>query len=71
MMFSVHQKRAISARIQEILRSTDHPELPKGEITFTIRIEGAELWSWAVIQNNGAIADPSINPHNEQADRRE
>jgi hypothetical protein len=44
-MFSVAQKREIAAKIQEILRETDHPELPKGEIQFEIKVYGAESWS--------------------------
>ena len=42
----------------------------KGEIKFAIHIEGAEEWSWAMIENNGAIANPGINPHNEAQDKR-
>ena len=67
-MFSVNQKREISNKIQEILRETGHPELPKCEISFQIHIAGAEGWSWADIQNNGAVVTPSINPHNEAQD---
>ena len=62
-MFSTQQKRQISNQIQRILRDTNHPELPpEGEIRFQIHIEGAEPWSWADIENNGAIKSPSINP---------
>jgi hypothetical protein len=69
-MFSAGQKREISAKIQAILRATGHPELPEGEITFTLVVLGAEFWSFAQIQNNGAVTDPSINPHNEAMDTR-
>lgn len=31
-MFSLRQKREISEAVQKILRNTNHPELPKGEI---------------------------------------
>lgn len=41
-MFSVEQKREISNKIQLILRDTNHPELPKGEIKFLIHVDGAE-----------------------------
>ena len=69
-MFSVRQKREIAEAIQKILRDTNHPELPLGEIQFIIRIDGAEpWWSWAVIRNNGAVLNPSVNPHNESQDR--
>ena len=65
-MFSVKQKREISEKIQKILRETNHPELPDGEISFEIHIHGAQAWSWADIQNNGAVENPSVNPHNER-----
>lgn len=66
-MFSVEQKRQISEAVQQVLRATGHPELPEGEIRFTLHVDGAESWSWADIQNNGAVAAPSVNPHNERA----
>ena len=65
-MFSVEQKRAISDAVQKILRATNHAELPEtGEIGFTLHVDGAADWSWADIQNNGAVGDPGMNPHNE------
>jgi len=67
-MFSIRQKREISEAVQEILRSTEHTELPKGEIEFHLHVVGAKSWSWADIKNNGAVEKPSINPHNEQMD---
>ena len=67
-MFSVQQKRDISEAIQNILRDTNHLELPEGEIKFLIHIDGAESWSWADIKNNGSCINPSINPHNERQD---
>lgn len=66
-MFSVKQKREISDKIQKILRETNHPELPNGEISFHIHVKGAENWSWADIQNNGAVLVPDINPFNERS----
>jgi len=41
-MFSVRQKREISEKIQEVLRETNHPELPDDEIQFLIHIRGKE-----------------------------
>ena len=70
-MFSVREKRDIADKIQRILRETRHPELPEGEIRFTLHVDGAEDWSWADIQNNGAVATPAVNPHNEAQDRRD
>lgn len=65
-MFSVQQKRDISDAVQKILRATNHPELPvRGDICFTLQVAGAEQWSFANIQNNAAVGDPSVNPHNE------
>lgn len=68
-MFSVRQKREIADEIQKILRATNHPELPNGEIGFHLRVTGAEPWSWAEIRNNGAIATPDVNPWNEAQDQ--
>lgn len=59
-MFSVRQKREIADAVQKILRATDHPELPAGEIRFHLHVEGDELWSWADIRNNGAVETPSV-----------
>lgn len=67
-MFSVRQKRMIADAVQKILRDTNHPELPPGEIRFTLTVEGAERWSCAVIQNNGAVTAPDVNPWNESQD---
>jgi hypothetical protein len=65
-MFSVQQKRDISDAVQQILRATGHAELPPtDEIRFALHVHGAESWSWADIQNNGAVGDPGVNPHNE------
>ncbi len=65
-MFSVQQKREIAQHVQDILRDTRHPELPEGEIQFTLHVDGAESWSWADIKNNGAVECPNINPWNER-----
>jgi hypothetical protein len=50
-----------------VLRHTHHPELPPHgiEIQFRLHVDGAEPWSWADIQNNGAVPVPTVNPHNE------
>ena len=70
-MFSIIQKREISDAVQKILRSTNHPELPKGEITFELHVKGEEDWSWADIKNNGSVINPDVNPHNELMDENE
>jgi hypothetical protein len=70
-MFSIRQKREIADAVQRILRGTNHPELPSGEINFLLRVEGAEDWSWAEIKNNGSVRDPTVNPWNEANSRKE
>lgn len=65
-MFSVNQKRSISDAVQKILRETNHPELPNGEIEFALHVKGAESWSWADIKNNGSVPNPTVNPWNER-----
>ena len=67
-MFSVRQKREIADAVQEILRATNHPDLPVGEIQFLLFVDGSEAWSWADIRNNGTISYPGINLHNEVQD---
>ena len=69
-MFSVREKREIANKIQGILRETNHPELPDGEIEFSIHVKGKNSWSWADIRNNGAILEPTINPWNEVQDNQ-
>ena len=70
-MFSLRQKREIADKIQTILKETKHPELPTGEITFHIHVNGAEGWQFADIKNNGAVLNPGINIHNEMQDKRQ
>lgn len=68
-MFSVRQKRDIAEKVQIILRGTGHPELPKGEIQFQLLVFGDSVrWSYAEISNNGAVENPTVNPHNESQD---
>lgn len=69
-MFSVRQKREIADAVQQILRATNHPELPEGEIQFRLAVSGAQEWSYADISNNGAVTRPGVNPHNELMDPR-
>jgi len=69
-MFSVRQKREISEKVQQVLRSTNHPELPSDEIIFTLHVLGLESWSFADIRNNGDIDNPSVNQWNERQDSR-
>lgn len=64
-MFSVEQKRSIANAVQQILQDTGHPELPIDEIQFKLYVHGRFQWSWADIQNNEAVSNPSVNPWNE------
>ena len=64
-MFSVQQKREIADAVQKILRDTNHPELPQGEISFHLHVDGADSESWADIRNNGAVTTPGVNLHTE------
>ncbi len=53
-MFSPLLKQEISRAVQEILQNTQHPELPQGEVSFILHVDGAEDWSWANIRNESA-----------------
>lgn len=52
-MFTVDVKHKIATEVQKILRDTDNGELPMGEISFILHIDGVASWSWANIRNNG------------------
>lgn len=67
-MFSVRQKREIADKVQKILRETGHPELPEGEIRFRLVVGGSTAFSYAAIENNGAVPVPGVNPWNEAQD---
>jgi hypothetical protein len=67
-MFSVNQKTTNRRCGSKILRETQHPELPSGEIQFELHVKGAENWSWADIKNNESVTNPSVNGWNEKQD---
>jgi len=68
-MFSVKQKRKISDAVQKILRETNHPELlTDGEIQFDLHVCGAGAGSYADIQNNDRVKNPSVTPWNANQD---
>jgi hypothetical protein len=69
-MFSVRQKREISTAVQLILKDTKHPELPLGEVSFNLHVDGAESWSYADIKNNEACKNLVVNSWNEQQDTK-
>ena len=63
----LEQKQEIAEAVQNILRQTNHPELPDGEIEFHLHVKGSESWSWADIKNNGQIPrNTELNPWNER-----
>lgn len=70
-MFSVREKREIADKVQAILRETNHPELPTGEIQFNLHVKGAQHWSWADIRNNDTVVNPTVNPWNERQDSQQ
>lgn len=69
-MFSIRQKREIAKKVEQILRETGHPELPKnGPIVFHLHVEGEDsTQSWANIKNNASVVDPVPNLWNEIQD---
>lgn len=67
-MFSLQQKQKISAEVEKLLLSLNHPEMPKEKPSFTLSVSGKEKWSWADINPNWVFKEqnkPGINPHNE------
>ena len=68
-MFSIKEKRLISSKIEELLLSLQHPEMPKEKPKFKLHVDGAEAWSFADIEPNWVFDDknPSINQWNEHA----
>jgi len=61
-MFSSELKKQISTEVQRILKQTNHPELPKGEIHFLLHVDGAAGWSWTNIRNNESKhLEPPLN----------
>ena len=56
-MFSPREKREIANAVQKVLRATKNPELPDGEITFLLHVEGADFCFWADIRNNAGVSN--------------
>lgn len=51
-MFSASEKRAIAAKVEELLLALKHPEMPTSRPSFRLHVDGAESWSWADIEPN-------------------
>ena len=68
-MFSMKEKQMISKKIEELILSLNHPEMPKEFPVFRLKVWGKESWSWADIKPNWVFnnKNPSINPFNEIA----
>lgn len=67
-MFSLNQKQEIAAKIEELLLSFNHPEMPKEKPVFQLKVYGKKSWSWADIRPNWMYTkenQPSINIFNE------
>ena len=50
-MLDSSTKEYISKKVQAILQSISDSELPSGEISFILHIDGQNDWSWANIRN--------------------
>jgi len=66
-MFSQAQKKDIAAKVEAILLSYGHPEMPREKPNFKLHVEGKESWSWADIEPNWTFEnrESGINSHNE------
>ena len=56
-MFSTKEKQYIAEKIEELLLSIRHPEMPKEKPNFKLHVDGAEDWSWADIEPNHQIEE--------------
>lgn len=69
-MFSLNQKRIIAQKVEEVLLSFNHPEMPTEKPEFHLHVKGKESWSWADIEPNHHFENtsPATNPWNEMQD---
>ncbi|MCK5610515.1 hypothetical protein KAR91_52060 [Candidatus Pacearchaeota archaeon] len=69
-MFSIQEKRFISAEIQTLLLNLRHPEMPTEKPIFKLHVDGKESWSFADIEPNHVFDDGKemgVNPFNEMS----
>lgn len=69
-MFSMEEKKWLAAEVEKLVLSLKHPEMPEDKPMFTLRVEGAESWSWAEIKPNWTFGKEGAkveNPWNEMA----
>ncbi len=70
-MFSKKEKQKIADAVEGVLLEIAHPEMPKERLSFELRVDGKETWSFALIVPNwvweeqGAVKNQ--NPWNEKA----
>ena len=66
-MFSRKEKEMIAQKVESLLLSFNHPEMPKERVRFKLHIDGKEAWSWADIEPNWKYEnkEPGVNPWNE------
>ena len=71
-MFSRKEKHMIASKLEDILLSLDHPEMPKERPSFKLHINGKEGWSWTDIEPNWTYEDkePGVNLWNEVARKK-
>lgn len=68
----MQQKQKIAAKIEKLLLSFNHPEMPTDKPVFKLHIDGKESWSWADIEPNWIYNKnnkPNINPFNEKSNK--
>lgn len=68
-MFSQNEKQVIAQKIEELLLSLKHPEMPTEKLSFTLHVNGKANWSWADIEPNWNYEAKTlgINSWNEKA----
>lgn len=69
-MFSKTEKKMIAKKIEELLLSLDHPEMPHENPKFKLHVDGEQSWSWADIEPNWTFDEqnqPGVNPFNEMS----
>lgn len=72
-MFSDGQRQEIAKKVEEVLLSFNHPEMPTEKPRFQLHVEGVADWSWADIKPNWHYLEEGkntpVNPFNEQQDK--
>ena len=68
-MFSKEEKIMIAKKVEELILSLNHPEMPTQNPEFKLHIDGREDWSWADIEPNHHYenTEPGVNKWNEEA----